>query len=117
MLQMTEFSHFCVQKPRRQSLRIPGPFEARLIGDSIVPVTVRDISTGGCYVEGDAELVVLPPIRLHLDLPGEGWIAVEAEVVYRLGRQGVAMKFIDLDEPTRDRILREIERTQSQPGA
>jgi hypothetical protein len=117
MLQMTEFSHFCVQKPRRHSRRIPGPFEARLIGDSMVPVTVRDIGTGGCYVEGDAELVVLPPIRLHLELPGEGWIAVEAEVVYRLGRQGVAMKFIDLDEPTRVRIQREIERTLSQPGA
>ena len=114
MLQMTEFSHFCVQKPRRQSARLPGPFQARLMGDSIVPVSVRDIGTAGCYVEGYAELVALPPIRLHLDLPTEGWIAVQAEVVYRLGRQGVAMKFIDLDEPTRDRILREIERTLTQ---
>jgi len=112
---MTEFTHFCVQKPRRQSPRIPGPFEARLIGDSIVPVAVRDVGIAGCYVEGDAELVVMSPIRLHLDLPGEGWIAVEAEVVYRLGRHGIAMKFVDLDEPTRDRILREIDRALSQP--
>ena len=116
MLQMTEFSHFCVPKPRRQSARIPGPFEARLIGDSIVPVTVRDVGTAGCYVEGDSELVVVTPTRLHLDLPGEGWIAVQIEVVYRLGRQGIAMKFVDLDEPTRDRILREIERSLSQSG-
>jgi PilZ domain len=115
MLQMTEFSHFRVQKPRRQSPRIPGPFEARLVGDSIVPVTVRDVGTAGCYVES-AVSVAMPPIRVHIDLPGEGWIAVQAEVVYRLGRQGVAMKFIDLDEPTRDRILREIERALSQAG-
>jgi hypothetical protein len=116
MLHMTEFSHFNVQKPRRQSARIPGPFEARLIGDSIAPVTVRDVGTAGCYVEGDGDLVVMPPIRLHIDLPGEGWIAVQTEVVYRLGRHGIAMKFVGLDEPTRERISREIDRSLSQPS-
>ena len=115
MLQMNDFSHFAVPKPRRQSPRIPGPFEARLIASAIVPVTVRDIGTAGCYVEGDAELAATP-IRLQIDLPGEGWIAMRAEVVYRLGRQGIAMKFVDLDETTRDRILREIEQTISQPA-
>jgi hypothetical protein len=113
MLQMSEFSHFSVPTPRRQSARIPGPFEARLIGDSIVPVTVRDVGTAGCFVEGAADMVPMPT-RLHIDLPAEGWIAVQTEVVYRLGRLGTAMKFVDLDDPTRDRILREIARALSQ---
>jgi hypothetical protein len=113
---MTEFSHFSVPKPRRQSQRIPGPFDARLIGDSIVPVTVRDVGIAGCFVEAGADVVAIPPIRLHIDLPGEGWIAVQSEVVYRLGRHGIAIKFVDVDEPTRDRILREIGRALNQPN-
>ena len=114
MLQMTEFFDLSAPKLRRQSARIPGPFEARLISDSIVPVAVRDVGTEGCFVEGAAGALPAPPVRLHIDLPGEGWIAVQTEAVYRLGRQGIAMKFVDLDDPTRDRILREISRTLSQ---
>jgi len=113
---MTDITQFSEQQPRRQSPRIPGPFEARLSGGSAVAVRVRDLSTAGCFVEGDDDIPISDDMRLHIDLPGEGWISSRTEIVYRLGRQGVAMKFVEIDDATRARILREIERTLTQTG-
>lgn len=112
---MTDECTLTEQKPRRQSPRMTGPFEARLAsGDRPLPVTVRDLSTAGCFVEIETVIGVARPVSLQIDLPVEGWITVQADVVYRLGRQGIAMKFVDLDEVARDQIMREILRTLSQ---
>lgn len=112
-----ESVHFTAQQPRRQSPRIPGPFEGRLVGDSAAAVNVRDLNTAGCFVDAaGSEVPTTMTMRLHIELPGEGWIAANAETVYRLGRQGVALKFVDLDEPTRGRITREIARVLEQAG-
>jgi len=113
---MTDTTQFSEPQPRRQSPRIPGPFEARLAGTSAVPVRVRDLSTAGCFVDGDEDIPISDDMRLHIDLPGEGWIIARTELVYRLGRQGVAMKFVDLDETTRARIMKEIQRALTQTG-
>jgi len=110
-----ESVHFTAQQPRRQSPRIPGPFEGRLVGDSAVAVNVRDLNTAGCFVDAaGSEIPIAMAMRLHIELPVEGWIAANAETVYRLGRHGVAMKFVDLDEQTRDRITREVARALEQ---
>ena len=113
---MTEFSTFTTQKPRRQSPRIPGPFEARLVADASTEVRVRDLSTSGCFVDGHEHVPVAVVMKLHIELPVEGWITTQTEMVYRLGGQGVALRFVDLDDETRDQILREIHRALSQPG-
>lgn len=114
---MTDECTLTEQKPRRQSPRMPGPFEARLVaGERPLAVTIRDLSTAGCFVEIEMVIGVARPARLQIDLPVEGWITAQAEVVYRLGRQGIAMKFVDLDDATRDQIMREIVRTLSQDG-
>jgi hypothetical protein len=55
-------------------------------------------------------------MKLHIELPGEGWITTQVESVYRLGREGVAMRFVDLDQATRERILREIQRVLTEAG-
>jgi hypothetical protein len=104
------------QQPRRESPRIPGPFEGRLVGDAAVPVQVRDLSTAGCFVDTEGMVPISTAMKLHIELPGEGWITAQVESVYRLGREGVAMKFIDLDQPIRDRILREIQRVLTEAG-
>src|SRR4030095_9363126 len=102
--------------PRRESPRIPGPFEGRLVGDAAVPVQVRDLSTAGCFVDSDGMVPISVSMKLHVELPGEGWITTQVESVYRLGREGVAMKFVDLDQPTRHPIVREIQRVLSGAG-
>ena len=104
------------QQPRRESPRIPGPFEGRLVGDAAIPVQVRDLSTAGCFVDAEALVPVATAMKLHIELPGEGWITTQVEAVYRLGRDGMAMKFLDLDQATRDRILREIQRVLTEAG-
>jgi hypothetical protein len=117
VLLMTDPAQFIPQTPRRESPRIPGPFEARLVGDTSIAVNVRDLSTAGCFI--DANDLVVPvsvTMKLHIELPGEGWITSQVETVYRLGRQGVAMKFVNLDTATRERILREIQRVLSEAG-
>jgi hypothetical protein len=118
MLQMAngETTRLMAQQPRRESPRIPGPFEGRLVGDTSVPVQVRDLSTAGCFVDTEGVVPVSTTMKLHIELPGEGWITGQVESVYRLGREGVAVKFVDLDQPTRDRILREIQRVLSKAG-
>lgn len=114
---MTDECTLTEQKPRRQSPRMPGPFEARLVsGEGSLPVTIRDLSTAGGFVEIDTVIGVAEPVRLQIHLPVEGWITAPAEIVYRLGRQGIAMKFVDLDDTTRDHIMREIVRTRHQDG-
>jgi hypothetical protein len=105
------------QKPRRQSPRMPGPFQARFVsGERSVAVTVRDLSTAGCFVEMEMAIGVAQPGGLRIELPVEGWITAQAEIVYRLGRVGIAMKFVDLDDATRDQIMREIVRMLNQDG-
>jgi PilZ domain-containing protein len=104
------------QQPRRESPRIPGPFEGRLVGENGVPVQVRDLSTAGCFVDAEGLVPISTAMKLHIELPGEGWITTQVESVYRLGREGVAMKFVDLDQATRERILREIQRVLTEAG-
>src|SRR5215510_452310 len=111
-----ETPRLMAQQPRRESPRIPGPFEGRLVGDSAVPVQVRDLSTAGCFVDAEGLVPVSTAMKLHIELPGEGWITTQVESVYRLGREGVAMKFVELDQATRERILREIQRVLTEAG-
>jgi hypothetical protein len=93
----------------RQSPRADGPFEAYRLGASDVPVKVRDLSVTGCLVHPDEEIYRGRHIRLQIDLPGEGWITVQGDALQREGRV-FAVRFIHLDEPTRARIERTIER-------
>ncbi|HEY7188493.1 MAG TPA: PilZ domain-containing protein [Vicinamibacterales bacterium] len=116
MLQMAETTRLMAQQPRRESPRIPGPFEGRLVGDTAIAVQVRDLSTAGCFVDTEGLVPISMAMKLHIELPGEGWITAQVESVYRLGREGVAMKFIDLEPATRDRILREIQRVLTEAG-
>ena len=107
--------HFTAQQPRRETPRIPGTFQGRLIGDTAVAVSVRDLNTAGCFVDAaGADVPISMAMRLHVDLPSEGRISADAQIVYRLGRQGMALKFVDLDDETRDRITREIGRAIEQ---
>ena len=40
------------------------------------------------------------PVTLKIDLPFEGWITVEAEVVYRKEAFGFAVRFLGMDQST-----------------
>ena len=95
---------------RRSSLRVGGPFDARRIGPLPTPLRVHDLSASGCLVECYYDLASGRRITLQIDLPGEGWITVEAETLYLRENFGFAVRFIELSDGNRGRIDRTIER-------
>ncbi len=98
------------QASRRRSLRVAGPFEARRVGPLPTPLRVHDLSAGGCLVECHYDLANGRRITLQIDLPGEGWITVEAETLYLRENFGFAVRFIELSDGNRGCIERAIER-------
>ena len=87
-----------------------GPFDGYRLGAMDVPVRIRDLSVEGCRVEVAFGLKLLTGhVTLQIDLPGEGWIMVLCEAT-EIGPVRSAVRFIDLDKATRDRIERTIER-------
>ena len=105
-----EFGESDRQTSRRSSLRVAGPFEARRVGPLPTPLRVHDLSAGGCLVECYYDLASGRRITLQIDLPGEGWITVEAETLYPRENFGFAVRFIELSDGNRGRIDRTIER-------
>jgi hypothetical protein len=55
-------------------------------------------------------------IRLQIDLPGEGWTVVHCETLHIAGHNAFAVNFIRLDEDTRSRIGRAIDRQSDRPA-
>ena len=105
-----EFGGSDRQASRRSTIRVAGPFHARRVGPLPTPLRVHDLSAGGCLVECYYDLASGRRITLQIDLPGEGWITVEAETVYLRENFGFAVRFIELSDGNRGRIDRTIER-------
>jgi hypothetical protein len=91
---------------RRRHARVDGPFEGRRCGLIDTPIQVRDISEGGCFVHSTLETEVGRQLTLELDVPGEDPIAVKGEVVNSRADYGFGVRFIDVEEDTRNRLVR-----------
>jgi hypothetical protein len=94
--------------PRQRAPRIAGPFEARRLGALELPLRIHDLSLGGCLIESYHEVAVGRRLQIEIDLPGEGWVALQAETLYLRENYGFAVKFVDMDEATRVRLARAI---------
>jgi hypothetical protein len=69
-------------------------------------------------IESYHEATVGRRIELEIDLPGEGWVKLQAETLYLRENFGFAVKFVDVDEQTRVKLARAVvqvlrERTRS----
>jgi hypothetical protein len=98
------------QASRRSELRVAGPFEARRVGPLPTPLRIHDLSAGGCLVECYYDVAVGRRITLQIDLPGEGWITLDAETVYLRANFGFVVRFVELSNGNRGRIDRSLER-------
>ena len=90
----------------RRSPRVAGPFEARRLGVLDLPLRLHDLSLGGCLIESYHEVPIGQRIQLEIELPGEGWVTMEAETLYQRENYGFAAKFVDMDEQTRVKLAR-----------
>jgi PilZ domain len=94
----------------RRSRRVAGPFEGYRLGATDVPVRVRDFSLHGCLVELSFGTIGHQVVTLQIDLPVESWTVVQCEMIHAAGHNAFAVKFIRLNEETRRRIERTIDR-------
>jgi hypothetical protein len=94
---------------RRRFDRVAGPFDARRGGFLETPARIYDLSSGGCFVNAMHDQQPGVQVVLKVNLPGEGWLSLKAETLYRRPG-GFAARFVDLPEETKRRLERAIER-------
>jgi hypothetical protein len=93
-----------------------GPVDGYRLGATDVPVRIYDLSLEGCLVElSFGTLSGSRGIRLQIDLPDEGWTVVHCETLHIAGHNAFAVKFVRLDDDTRSRIARAIDRLLDRP--
>jgi hypothetical protein len=97
------------------SRRAAGPFEGYRLGATDVPVRVYDLSAEGCLVELSFGTMNSRGTRLQIELPGEGWTNLQCETLHIAGHNGFAVKFVHLEDDTRSRIERTIDRSLERP--
>jgi c-di-GMP-binding flagellar brake protein YcgR len=95
-------------KSKRRNPRGSGPFEARRLGALELPLRIHDLSLGGCLIESYQEASVGRPMELEIELPQEGWITLQAEVLYVRENFGYAVKFVSMDEQARVKLARAV---------
>ena len=88
--------------------RVNGPFEARRLGALELPLRIHDMNIGGCLIESYHEATAGQRIELEINLPGEGWVKLQAETLYLRENFGFAVKFVDVDEQTRVKLARAV---------
>jgi PilZ domain-containing protein len=80
---------------RRRHARVRGPFDGWRLGLLVVPVTVQDLSVGGCFVNSTHAQRDGAKVTLKIELPS-GAITVKGESLYQRPG-GFAVRFVDLD--------------------
>jgi hypothetical protein len=91
---------------RRESERVPGPFDAWRVGSLETPVRIYDLSVGGCFVHAMHEQEKGVIVMLRVQLPEVGRLELKAETLYRRPGFGFAVKFIDLSAESSERLER-----------
>ena len=81
-----------------------GPFDARRVGASDAHLRVTSLSVGGCLIESLHQEKVGDRYTLEIELPYEGWIALQAETLYLRSNHEIAAKFDNLSDETRGRL-------------
>jgi len=98
----------------RRFVRVRGPFDADHLDIPRTPVLIYDLNLGGGLVNFGEDQAPAATLRLRIDLPREGPITVNAEAVYRVG-SGVAVRFVDLDRDSANRLSRTIDALTERP--
>ena len=100
---------------KRRFPRAHGPFDGYHVGPQ-TPVLVYDLNAGGGFVNFGDEPPNAVDFVLRVALPLEGLVTVNAETVYR-HESGVAVRFVDVDVDTLERLTRAVNALIHQPPA
>jgi hypothetical protein len=100
---------------KRRFPRVHGPFDGYHVGPQ-TPVLVYDLNLGGGFVNFGDQQPTTVDFVLKVALPNEGMVTVHAETVYRHD-SGVAVRFVDVDVDTLERLARTVDALIQQPPA
>lgn len=106
------FGHY---PSKRRFPRVHGPFFGYYETPG-TPVLVYDLNLGGGFVNFGGEPSNAVAFKLGVALPKEGVITVHAETVYR-NDAGVAVRFVNMDHDTSERLARAVGGPIDQPLA
>ena len=89
---------------RRRDERIAGPFDGCRVGALETPLSIFDLSRGGCFVNSMHEQTSGVCFVMKIELPYVGLITLKAETLYRRSGFGFAVRFVDMNEETVSRL-------------
>ena len=93
---------------RRRYARVRGPFDGKREGPLSVPIRIHDLGIGGCLVQCFHEEPAGRRIKIALELPHEGWVTLEAEILYTRLDYGYAVKWVNVPAETHSKLERVI---------
>ncbi|MFO0549603.1 MAG: PilZ domain-containing protein [Polyangiaceae bacterium] len=78
-----------------------------------------NLSLGGVWLDGTLPHPPGKRVALDIELPGDGSLRVTGEVVlHKPGQQGMAIRFVDLDDHAKARLTAFLDRTlKRRPGS
>jgi hypothetical protein len=81
---------------RREHERVSGPFDGRRIDALVTPVSIYDLSEGGCFINAMHEQKPGSVFRLEIDLPFVGCVTVTAETITSRANFGYSVRFTEM---------------------
>ncbi len=91
-------------RERRRNERFTGPFDGFRVDVIETPLSIFDLSLGGCFVNSSHEQEPGVRFQMKIDLPRVGWVRLTAETLYARPGYGFAVQFVDVDESTASRL-------------
>jgi hypothetical protein len=91
-------------RERRRNERFTGPFDGFRVDVIETPLSIFDLSRGGCFVNSSHEQEPGVRFQMKIDLPRVGWVRLTAETLYARPGYGFAVQFVDVDESTANRL-------------
>jgi len=91
-------------RDRRRTERFTGPFDGFRVDVLETPMSIFDLSRGGCFVNSSHEQEPGVRFKMKIDLPHVGWVTLTAQTLYARSGYGFAVQFVDLDESTQSRL-------------
>jgi hypothetical protein len=91
-------------RDRRKNERYHGPFDGCRIDILETPLSIFDLSRGGCFVNSIHDQTPGVRFLMKIDLPLVGWVTLKAETLYLRSGYGFAVRFVDVDDDTAGRL-------------
>jgi hypothetical protein len=85
---------------RRRDERFAGPFDGFRVGLLETPLSIFDLSRGGCFVNSMYDQTPGVRFTMKIQLPNVGVITLKAETLYLRSGFGFAVRFVEMDDET-----------------